>query len=44
MHQGRCKMIDIFNRVFIHENMLVSILISLKYILQGLINDKSAFA
>ena len=29
---------------FMNENMIVSILISLKFILQSLINDKSAFA
>ena len=34
---------DIFNRIIMNENMIVSILISLKFILQSLINDKSAF-
>ena len=29
---------------YMNENMIVSILISLKFILQRLINDKSAFA
>ena len=45
MHRGRYyKRSDIFNRIFMNENMIVSILISLKFILQGMINDKSAFA
>ena len=44
MYQGRYKMADIFNRIFMNENMIVSNLISLKFILQDLINDKPAFA
>ena len=38
------KLADIFNRIFINENMIVSILISLEFIVQSLTNDKSAFA
>ena len=41
MHRGRYKMTDIFNRIFMNEIMIVSILISLKFILQGIIDDKS---
>ena len=37
-------MADIFNRIFVNENLIVSILISLKFTLQDLINDKSVFA
>ena len=36
-------MADIFNEIFMNENMIASIVISLEFILQGLINDKSAF-
>ena len=34
----------IFNPIFTNENMIVSIMISLKFTLQGLINGKSPFA
>ena len=45
MNRGRYfKRADILNRIFMNENIIVSILISLKFILQGIINDKSAFA
>ena len=44
MHGSGYKLADICNRIFMNEYMIVSILISLKFILQGLINDKSAFA
>ena len=44
MLESGYKLANIFNQIFMNEYMIVSILISLKFILQGLINDKSAFA